>query len=658
MGDVVTIVRPLGPGDEALALATMREMFGAPGRYRIEPLIKAVDADPVDEWEAWFMRRLHEATRREFIGARAAIWEVLDDTIQRAGVTVPSELDYWTLQETLFDLTNASTARMVGLDVPRPVRRRLSRLGWSEREVLDFPALAYRFGRLYSELQRAGEVTQWDDLVEHARSYPLSTLEQATVENIRRHAGQHLRPIMDQAGNVWTAEREIEPLREVLERHVKDRTGAREAARELGRTARAEGNFRDMDRVARTELAETTHNAAWDERSKDWKPETRVFRQPTRNACKGCLRLLKSPDGMPRIYLAPEVEAQDALGYNTGSWRNWHLRRGTIHPNCHPKGAVLDRPADLRATTARFYEGDLVTIRTAGGRHLTVTPNHPVLTERGWVPASEVHQVGHVVTGSHRERMALCDADEEHVPTLVEDLRDTLGPQALMFRFSGSPNDFHGDGSDNEIDLVLQNRLSPGVVEPCGSQHGGELFVTGTGRSASSALDIGLCGDCLSLRRRHPHAGGTLQPTGQGVPADAVLSRETYDRLAGLVPPSGFVEDRREPVPWVPDDDTAIDEAALENTVMDSVPATELLHRFAGFVERDQVVQVDSVRFAGHVYSLETESHAYVAAGVVVHNCVCPPWSRWLDSMRPSFEADAAEWAATMKRLRVFQEAA
>lgn len=344
MPDIVTIVRQLGPGDSELALRTMQEIFTQPGRYQIEPLLKAAGADPADEWEAWFMRRLHEATRTEFTTAREMIWLVLDDLLTRYKVEAPSQLDYWTLQETFFDLTTASTARMVGLDVPRPVRRRLSRLGWSDREALDFPALAYRFGRIYTELQSAGEVTPWANLVEQAKSYPLSKLEEASIEQIRRRAGVYLQPVMDQAGRVWSGEREVEPLREVLERHTKDRTGAREAARELGKTARAEGNFRDMDRVARTELAEATHNAAFEERAKAWTEDTRLFRQPTPNACKGCLRLFKLPSGMPRLYTMAEVEAGEAMGLNRGSWRTYHVRKGVIHPACQcpPWSRYLD----------------------------------------------------------------------------------------------------------------------------------------------------------------------------------------------------------------------------------------------------------------------------------------------------------------------------
>ncbi len=334
MGDVITIKEPLGPGDEATALATMQALFAEPGQYRVEPMLKAVGSEPLDEWETWFMRRLHEVTREEFVGTRAAIWEVLDGVLQESKATVPSERDYWQLHEDLFDLTHASTARMVGLDVPSPVKRRLRRMGWSEREALDFPGLAFRVGRMYDQLKEMGEQVPWENLVTAAKSYPLSTLEEATIEGIRRQAGVNLRPIMDQAGRVWTGEREIEPLREVLERHTRDRSGARAAARELGNAARAEGNFRDMDRVARTELAEISGNAAWGERGKDWTPETKLFRQPNRNACKACLRLFKEPGGMPRLYTKAEVEAGDALGFNRGPWREYHVRIGTIHPSC------------------------------------------------------------------------------------------------------------------------------------------------------------------------------------------------------------------------------------------------------------------------------------------------------------------------------------
>ena len=51
----------------------------------------------------------------------------------------------------------------------------------------------------------------------------------------------------------------------------------------------------------------------------------------------------------------------------------------------------------LLAGMRREYKGTLVNIRTRGGRNLTVTPNHPILTTRGWVVAGEIKEFDNLI---------------------------------------------------------------------------------------------------------------------------------------------------------------------------------------------------------------------------------------------------------------------
>ncbi|MEO8754300.1 MAG: hypothetical protein ABI624_16645, partial [Casimicrobiaceae bacterium] len=135
-------------------------------------------------------------------------------------------------------------------------------------------------------------------------------------------------------GAVWSAEREIAPLRRIVAAAHEARQAARAAARELGKSQRAQGVFRDAERVARTEMAENSNRGNWNETSKRWPPGQLLYRPTTSTPCRVCLHLFKMPDGMPRLYTREAVEAADALGINTGPVKDWHLRIGPIHPQC------------------------------------------------------------------------------------------------------------------------------------------------------------------------------------------------------------------------------------------------------------------------------------------------------------------------------------
>lgn len=284
-------------------------------------------------FETWFLQRLYDESRNQFLSAQHSIWQVLDKLLLDRGVQAPSDVDYWELNRILFDVSNASTARMVGMRVPEDVAERLTQLGFLPREVLGFPALAYRMGRIYDALLGA-KPAQWADVVREAASFPITPTEQLAIEHVSRRAGAFLRPIFDASGHIWTAERELQPLRRVAAEGLRARETVQEISRQLGATQRANGVIRDADRVIRTEIAEARSRGSWRADDAGWTAETQVFRLTAAMPCRSCLRLYRNPDGTPRLYTVAEVRQADSLGVNRGGWREHHVVIGSTHPNC------------------------------------------------------------------------------------------------------------------------------------------------------------------------------------------------------------------------------------------------------------------------------------------------------------------------------------
>src|SRR3990167_1574668 len=107
----------------------------------------------------------------------------------------------------------------------------------------------------------------------------------------------------------------------------------------------------------------------------------------------------------------------------------------------------------------RWYSGPMIRITAGlGGRRvLTGTPNHPVLTARGWVVLNELQEGDYLVDGSFAERVGLGDPNVDRRPTKFGELFDSLAQSWIGKRRGYTHVDFHGDWGDGEVDVVGSN---------------------------------------------------------------------------------------------------------------------------------------------------------------------------------------------------------
>lgn len=277
------------------------------------------------------------------------------------------------------------------------------------------------------------------------------------------------------------------------------------------------------------------------------------------------------------------------------------------HPNCFPAGVVVSGPAP-DAATRRWWEGDLVEIHTAGGARLPVTPNHPLLTPDGWVPAHLIDVGGHLIRSRNGQRMhAAIDPDSHQVPALIEDVCDALRRSCAMTTRSvpAAAMDFHGDSFDSDVDVVWADRLLWNRTEAPVSQPARE--------ESLSRRDVGL----LGLPGGRPGAEGIesvlLAPACSvcGLDVAPVLFRGSVGshESVGLSDPPSL--------------NARLGQHPRDRYPGDAVSGAELLFALAGEVQTDEVVEVRRLPFAGHVYNLQTGENWYSANGIITHNCRC-----------------------------------
>lgn len=319
--------------------------------------------------------------------------------------------------------------------------------------------------------------------------------------------------------------------------------------------------------------------------------------------------------------------------------------------NCVPGGTLVSGP-DVQVAYRRQYEGDVIIIHTAPGDELTATPNHPVLTDKGWIPAQFIKEGDHVFRALLRDGMPLyVGPNDHHAPASIAEVFDSLRNSGEVYPLLGSPADFHGDGALNgQVDVVLSHRLLMDNRKPARLEQPAEKPFHRAARSAGAFLSngaalkvdigadhapnrvVGMRGQGGALVGAHPgesgpHGGGPIlggvavlgePPADDHVPGphadgDIVLGN------TGFVQPDYLHIVKRKPATIC--DEPEASDAVLYDLPANPKPLANSIEREAFLVESCEVIDVHRDSFSGHVYNLSTDGGWYFANGIVTHNC-------------------------------------
>jgi len=118
-----------------------------------------------------------------------------------------------------------------------------------------------------------------------------------------------------------------------------------------------------------------------------------------------------------------------------------------------------DTPVDgavLTAAYRRFYRGPMFKVVTESGRELTGSPNHPMLTVRGWVPLCELTESDYLI--AHRPNVEpprpSRDQNVKACPATIGEIFDSLSAVIFSARERSGEPDFHGDGQEGNVDVL------------------------------------------------------------------------------------------------------------------------------------------------------------------------------------------------------------
>jgi hypothetical protein len=107
-----------------------------------------------------------------------------------------------------------------------------------------------------------------------------------------------------------------------------------------------------------------------------------------------------------------------------------------------------------------FYNGKILKIKTNSGS-LTVTPNHPILTEVGFIPARLLDKGNKMVRYVSEINNLFRGENINHKPTTIKKLFGSFGLLGGGESRLTAATDFYGDGRyfDGNIDIVYPERI-------------------------------------------------------------------------------------------------------------------------------------------------------------------------------------------------------
>lgn len=360
---------------------------------------------------------------------------------------------------------------------------------------------------------------------------------------------------------------------------------------------------------------------------------------------------------------------------------------------CFPGDVCVETFGASDALFRRAYSGELVEITTEGGYKLAGTPNHPVLTARGWVALADLDESDDLVYAGVGDVVGAADAHPDNKPLTFQQVSDLAAIEGAAVRTCPSAaKDFHGDGREAEVDVVAVDRELGNRLQPSHLKHLAEAALAASGTAsgslppdgASGAVGFGRDTAPSSLvgvaREGHPLLiGEASHPQSVGVrPAsrsDAGGKQARSDRgpgeperlgqgllaLAGHVAADQFggvdVGAQAAVTELVaPRVDASVGEVSRDGVVRCADLDRDASKGNAGGVQFRRVVQKFVRQFSGHVYNLQTTDGMYTANGFTVHNCRCTTVAVISDDLDDERAAQLEAGGAALRRSNLTTE--
>lgn len=349
---------------------------------------------------------------------------------------------------------------------------------------------------------------------------------------------------------------------------------------------------------------------------------------------------------------------------------SWAMEKGLLHKGagyldemtgageevfCFPGDSVVPFADGVEIAYRRWYVGELIEVVTASGETLRGTPNHPVLTSHGWKALGILNKGDDVIkrVGEVINTLVSAKDKDDAVPTIAK-VFGSLAESGVPEVRSGQSKQFHGDGRTGNVDIVRAARplqfckhtaLDKGFQDFAFTHSGNTRprggpfdFFSHRGLSSFACLISSLSAGGMLFRRLvgcYEYVRLLLTPRLNAYAADGFDNASSgYSTFLGKRKnafPGKMVFRKASAIkgcnPIYVGEISPLDESRIPSIVEgcngDAKAVSDFMEALPFAAQTDNVVSVNRVDFAGHVYNLQTRMGWYVTNNIITHNCRC-----------------------------------
>lgn len=267
--------------------------------------------------------------------------------------------------------------------------------------------------------------------------------------------------------------------------------------------------------------------------------------------------------------------------------------------NCFVGDVKVASDSKLIRSYKHIYEGDLITVKTAGGVQFTCTPNHPILTPNGWVSAELLNNGDNIlVTFGEQNVFGGVNPDIKHrFPRIdaIHNLFNVSGGERAV----GVSVNFHGDVATSNVEIVSQKRFLR------------RRWYSGIGKSVDKIL-FKLSDKTFARKRSFVEHFRRICASSFGFMRSRCKALSFLRRRLSHSNVHGFRPST--------DMNVVLPEYSIDNLPAETVIRSELLDGLSGKVFFDKIVSVEVSSANCHVYNLQTENGYYFVNSIIPQN--------------------------------------